>query len=157
MSHIRSICVTKKSSVMGSFPSSTGWLGSASCIFLGLPNYFSPLAGRCSQTEKEWLGLGRSHRRVSEKASRDWQCKAARRVSWAPRKEAILPGEGDSCGWVVVNILCWLSKGISSLDPWRRIFLSMKKGNKKSIYFPVLWEVVLKQKSICLTKFTFLL
>ena len=54
MSHIRSICITKKSSVMGSFPSSTGWLGSGSCIFLGLPNYFSPLAGRCSQKRSEW-------------------------------------------------------------------------------------------------------
>lgn len=100
------------------------------------------------------MGLGRSHRRVSEKASQDWQRKAAGRVSW---KEAVLPGEGDSCGWGLFNILCWLSKGIPSLNPWKRIFLSTKKGNKKSIYFSVIREVVLKQKSICLTKFTFLL
>ena len=103
------------------------------------------------------MGLGRSHRRVSQKASQDWQRKAAGRVSWIPWKEAVLPGEGDCCGWGLFSILCWLSKGISSLDPWRRIFLSTKKRNKKSIYFPVTREVVLKQKSICLTKFTFLL
>lgn len=43
MSHIRSICVTKKSNIIGSFLSSTGWLWVRSCIFLGLPKLFFPI------------------------------------------------------------------------------------------------------------------
>lgn len=104
MSHIRSICVTKKSSVIRSFPSSTGWLWVGSCIFLGLPELFFPTGwevltdrkGASGTWQEPWDGFreGRSGLAVQSREEGDP----------APRKEQCF-GRRESRGWGLLYML----------------------------------------------------
>ena len=103
------------------------------------------------------MGLGRSDGGFQRRQVGTGYCKAGRRVSWAPRKEAVLQEKGNlAAGGVVLHFIRAL-KGDLSPGSLEAYLPFNEKRKQKVNYFHVIQEVVLKQKSICLTKATFLL
>lgn len=94
------------------------------------------------------MGLGRSDGMVSERASRDWLCRAEGRAIRTEGRSSAL-GEGMFLVGVCVTRFIFAIKGVPPLDPYGQISLSNMKGNKKQITF-LSRKVVLKHKSICL-------
>lgn len=152
MSHIRSICVTKKSSLIGSPPSSTGWLWVGSCISLGLPKLFlrtgwEVLTGGkgASGAWQEWwdgFGTGKSGLATPGREEGDPNSGKEQRS-----------GRRDVPGWGLCYTfyICDQRSPPPPLDPCGQISLSSMKGNKKQITF-LSRKVVLKHKSICVAK-----
>lgn len=156
MSHIRSICVTKKSSVIGSFPASTGWLWVGGCVFLGLPKLFLP-------TGWEVLTDGKGVRRTwQERWDGCWEGRSGLAVPGeggrpeeSPQEGAGLLEKGISWLLFVLYVLYLLSKESLPLFSVCKSPFQTRKGNKKQIIF-MSHKIVLKPKSICFTKSTFL-
>lgn len=87
---------------------------------------------------------------VSERASRDWLCKAERRAIWTQGRSSPW-GEGMLLVGVCFTCFIFAIKGISPLDPYGHISHSNMKANKKQITL-MSHKVVLKHKSVCLAK-----
>lgn len=106
MSHIRSICVTKKSSVIEPSPSSTGWPWVRSCIFLGLPKSRFPTGWEVFTDRKGVSGTWREWCHGFSRASWDWLCKVEQRAIEPPGRGSAL-GEGYS--WLGVGFTRFVS------------------------------------------------